>query len=40
LSLLKDSDYINQKMYDSLAPDITELLRLLVASVKTAKKSE
>ncbi len=40
LSLLKDSDYINQKMYDSLAPDITELLRLLIASVKTAKKNE
>ncbi len=40
LSLLKDSDYINQEMYDSLDPDIKELLRLLVASVKTAKDSE
>lgn len=40
LALLKDSDYITPNMYDSLAPDISELLRLLVASVKTAKNSE
>lgn len=40
LSLLKDGEYITEKMYDSLAPDINELLRLLVASVKTAKNSE
>lgn len=40
LSLLKDSDYITEKMYNSLAPDIEELLRLLVASVKTAKGNE
>jgi len=39
LSLLKDSRYITPKMHDSLAPDISELLRLLVASVKTAKKA-
>ncbi len=38
LSLLKDSDYITPKMYDSLAPDIDELLRLLISSVKTSKK--
>ncbi len=38
LSLLKDSGYITEKMYGSLAPDVNELLRLLIASVKTAKK--
>ena len=37
LSLLKNGDYINQKMYDSLASDNNELLRMLVSSVKTAK---
>jgi four helix bundle protein len=39
LSLLKDGGYITSQMYDSLAPDIDELLRLLVSSVKTAKKT-
>ncbi len=38
LSLLKDSSYITLKMYDNLAPDIDELLRLLISSVKTSKK--
>jgi four helix bundle protein len=40
LSLLRDSNYITSKMYDSLAPDIDELLRLLIASVKTAKSNK
>lgn len=38
LSLLKDGGYITSIMYESLAPDIKELLRLLISSVKTAKK--
>ncbi len=39
LMLLKDSGYITSKMYDSLVPDVDELLRLLISSVKTAKKN-
>ena len=39
LMLLKDSGYITPKMYDSLAPDVDELLRLLILSVKTAKRN-
>ncbi len=38
LSLLKDGGYITPTMYNSLSPDINELLRLLISSVKTAKK--
>ena len=39
LLLLKDSDYIEDIMYQSIYPEITELLKLLVSSIKTAKKS-
>ncbi len=39
LMLLKDSGYITPKMYESLIPDVDELLRLLISSVKTAKKN-
>ena len=39
LTLLKDGDYITEKMYNSLAPDIQELLRLLVSIVKTVKNN-
>ncbi len=39
LMLLKDSGYITPKMYDTLIPDVDELLRLLISSVKTAKKN-
>ena len=38
LSLLKDGGYITPTIYNSLSPDINELLRLLISSVKTAKK--
>ena len=37
LSLLKDSDYLSEKMYQSIEPDIKELIKLLVASIKTSK---
>jgi len=37
ISLLKDSDYIDAKMFKSIEPDIEELLRLLISSIKTAK---
>ena len=37
LMLLKDSDYLNDKKYQSIQPDITELLKLLIAIVNTSK---
>ena len=38
LSLLKDTGYLNEKMYVSISEDCVELIKLLVATVKTAKK--
>ena len=38
LSLLKDSGYLNDKMYHSISPEIKELIRLLVSSIKTTKE--
>jgi len=40
LSILKDSEFITQKMHESIKPDVTELIKLLVSSVKTAKKNK
>lgn len=37
LSLLKDTDYIEEKMFKSLLSDCTVLVKLLTASVKTSK---
>ncbi len=37
LMLLHDSEYINDKMFDGISPDIKEILKLLVSSVKTLK---
>ncbi len=37
LSLLKDTDYIDLKMYESLVKDARELTAMLVATVKTTK---
>lgn len=39
ISILKDTGYIDDKLYNSLMSDCKELLRLLTASVKTAKKN-
>ena len=39
LCLLRDSEYIDEKMFESIKPDNEELIRLLVSSIKTAKKS-
>ncbi len=39
LSLLLDTDLIEQKMYQSLKADIDTIISLLVASVKTAKQN-
>jgi len=38
LSLLKDTDYIAEKMFHSLSADCVELIRMLVATVKTSQK--
>jgi len=42
LELLYETDYIDKKEFDSLISDIRELLKLLIASIKTSKiiKSE
>jgi len=37
LLLLVKSDYIDKKMFDSILPDIKELLKLLISSTKTVK---
>jgi four helix bundle protein len=39
LSLLKDSNFIDEKMFQSIKPDIEELIKLLVSSINTAKKN-
>ncbi len=38
LCLLKDTDYINQELFESLQSDCKELIAILVSSIKTAKK--
>jgi four helix bundle protein len=38
LELLYATDFISEKMYKSIIKDCEELLRLLIASVKTTKK--
>ena len=37
LEFLYATDYINKKMFDSMIKDSTELLKMLIASVKTIK---
>ena len=39
LCILKDTGYLEENLYNSLIDDCIELLKLLTASVKTAKKS-
>lgn len=39
LELLHKSNYIDQKMYTSIEPDIDELLKLLISSTKTVKRA-
>lgn len=38
LNILRDTGFINDKMFQSLNDDCQELIKLLVATVKTAKK--
>lgn len=39
LCLLKDTDYIDTKMYESMIANCKELISLLVASIKTTKQN-
>ncbi|MCU1290013.1 MAG: CHP02436-containing protein [Acidobacteria bacterium] len=38
LNLLKDTNYINEKMFQSISNDCTELIKILVSTVKTTKQ--
>lgn len=38
LSMLKDTDYINEKLFQSLNQDCVELIKILIATVKTSRK--
>jgi four helix bundle protein len=40
LRLLRDSEYIKQALANSLTEDCEELQKLLISSLKTARKSE
>lgn len=39
LELLYKSDYLEEKLYQSLAQDADEIYRIIVASIRTTKKS-
>jgi four helix bundle protein len=39
LNILKDTEYINEKEYDSMSTDCEELLALLISSIKTTKNN-
>ena len=38
INLLKDSNFITEKMFQSIQKDIEEIIKLLVSSIKTTKK--
>src|SRR4051794_7749759 len=40
INILKDTGYIEYKLYESLSIDCQELIKLLVASIKTAKQNK
>ena len=39
LKLLNEGSYISETMYTSIQPQVKELIKLLVTSIKTAKKN-
>ncbi len=39
LSLMKDTEYLTAKMYDSIHPEIEELIKMLVKTIKTTKEN-
>jgi four helix bundle protein len=38
LHLLKDTDFLSEKMFESISADCVELIKMLVATVKTSKQ--
>ena len=38
ISILRDTDYINEKTFRSLSVDCVELIKMLIATVKTTQK--
>jgi four helix bundle protein len=38
VNLLRDTGYLNEKMFQSISDDCLELIRILVATVKTTKQ--
>jgi four helix bundle protein len=38
LCLLKDTDYLETKLFESLQKDCSELIAMLISTIKTAKK--
>ena len=40
LRILKDTDYIEQKIFDSLQSDCKELIAMLVSTVKTSRNAK
>lgn len=39
LKLLHEGNYISENMFDSIQPQVKELIKLLVTSIKTAKQN-
>ena len=39
LKLLKELEYINSKMFDSIYPEVESLVKMLVASTKKLKEN-
>ncbi|MCL5991053.1 MAG: four helix bundle protein [Bacteroidetes bacterium] len=39
LSLLNDTNYLNEKEYNSLDRDNTEVIKILISTIKTSKKN-
>ena len=39
LNILKDTDYLNEKEFESMNSDCQELLALLISSIKTTKQN-
>ena len=37
LNLLKDTGYLNEKMFQSISEDCIELIKMLISTVKTTK---
>ena len=38
LNLLKDTGYLNEKMFQSISEDCIELIKMLISTVKTTKE--